>query len=102
MCGATVPLFSSPILSKQPGREASVEAVVEGKSVRFIVHNTDRRLVARSRCRAAAPASNAWRAAIPWARRNLDKLAGKAAYGLQLMAVCVDLPKWRRPHIPVA
>ena len=39
MCGAVVPLFSSPILSKQLGREASVEAVLEGKNVRFIVHN---------------------------------------------------------------
>ena len=92
MCGMTVPLFSSPVLSKQPRREASVEAVVEGKKVRFILHNKKDgpgRSVkikggrARFECLACSNAIG---------EKELRKAGMAGTMGLQLMAVCIDLP----------
>lgn len=94
MCRTTVPLLSSPVLSKQPGREATVEPVVDGKHIRFVVHKGTAvpvRMVkvkgsrARFECIAAT------------CGRSLDegdlRQAGRdGIMGLQLMAVCVDLP----------
>lgn len=92
MCGATVPLFSSPILSRQPGREASVEAVMEGKDVRFFVHNKKDgpgRAVkvpgARARFECLACGNSL-------GEKELRKAGHEGELGLQLMAVCVDLP----------
>lgn len=92
MCGTTVPLFSSPILSKQQGREASVEAVVEGKDIRFLVHegiDAAGRSVkvsggrARFECMACGTGIG---------EKELRQAGKAGAMGLQLMAVCIDLP----------
>jgi putative DNA methylase len=94
VCGTTVPLLSSPVLSKQPRREATVEPVVDGKNVRFVVHKGKDAPVrsvkvkgSRARFQCLAPACG----------RSLDegdlREAGRdGTMGLQLMAVCVDLP----------
>lgn len=39
-CGCEMPLASSYVLSKKKGNEAWVEPIVDGKKVRFVVHNT--------------------------------------------------------------
>jgi putative DNA methylase len=95
MCRTTVPLFSSPILSKQSGREASLEPVVEGKDIRFVVHTgkgaLDRgRSVkikgarARFECIACSQAVG---------EKELRAAGSDHTMGLQLMAVCIDEPR---------
>ena len=92
MCGATVPLFTSAVLSKQPGREASVEPVIEGKSVRFIVHNTAdsgrSAKVSGARARFECLACG-----NPLGEKELRQAGREGRLELQLIAVCVDLPK---------
>jgi len=94
MCRTTVPLFSSPILSKQPGREASVEPVVEGKDIRFVVHTGKGALErgrsvkvkgarARFECLACSQAVG---------EKELRAAGNDHTMGLQLMAVCIDEP----------
>ena len=92
MCRTTVPLFSSPILSKQPGHEASLEPVVEGKDIRFIVHTGKDALErgrsvkvkggrARFECLACSQAVG---------EKELRVAGNDHKMGLQLMAVCID------------
>jgi len=94
MCRTTVPLFSSPILSKQPGREASLEPVVEGKGIRFVLHmgkgSPERgRSVkvkggrARFECLACSQAIG---------EKELRAAGNDHTMVLQLMAVCIDKP----------
>ena len=94
MCRTTVPLFSSPILSKQPGREASLEPVVEGKDIRFVVHTGKGSLErgrsvkvkgarARFECLACSQAIG---------EKELRAAGNDHTMGLQLMAVCIDEP----------
>jgi putative DNA methylase len=94
MCRTTVPLFSSPILSKQPGREASIEPVVEGKDIHFIVHTGKNALErgrsvkvkgarARFECLACSQAIG---------EKELRDAGNDHTMGLQLMAVCIDEP----------
>ena len=94
MCRTTVPLFSSPILSKQPGREASIEPVVEGKDIRFVVHTGKGALErgrsvkvkgarARFECLACSQAIG---------EKELRAAGNDHTMGLQLMAVCIDEP----------
>lgn len=95
MCRTTVPLFSSPILSKQPGREASIEPVVEGKDIRFVVHTGKGSLErgrsvkvkgarARFECLACSQAIG---------EKELRAAGNDHTMGLQLMAVCIDDPR---------
>ena len=95
MCRTTVPLFSSPILSKQPGREASIEPVVEGKDIRFVVHTGKGSLErgrsvkvkggrARFECLACSQAIG---------EKELRAAGNDHTMGLQLMAVCIDEPR---------
>lgn len=93
MCGATVPLFSSPVLSKQSGREASVEAIVEGVNIRFIVHRgtadagrSAKVSGARARFECLRPECRS-----PIGEKELRKAGREGTLGLQLMAVCFDI-----------
>ena len=96
MCRTTVPLFSTPILSRQPGREASLEPVVEGKDIRFVVHTGKDALTrgrsvkikgARARFECLAPACGA-----QIGERELRAAGNDHTMGLQLTAVCIDEP----------
>ena len=94
MCGSTVPLFSSPVLSKQPGREATVEALIEDKNVRFVVHEgkdgpgrATKVKGGRARFECLPPAAD------PLGEKELREAGKAGTMGLQLMAACVDLPK---------
>jgi putative DNA methylase len=88
-CSLTVPLFGSPWLSKQKGREASLEAVPDGGTVRLVVH--------RKKGSPAKATKTAGRANFkcPGCQTDLReqdiRLAGEAGLlGMQLMALCVD------------
>ncbi|MEU6429669.1 DUF1156 domain-containing protein [Microbispora sp. NPDC046973] len=94
MCDVRVPLFGSPWLSKQKGREATVEAVVEGSEVRFVVHqgkNSPAKATKGSgRAQFACP-----KCSTPLGEKEL-RAAGKAdELGLQLMAYCMDTKSGR-------
>jgi putative DNA methylase len=94
MCGATVPLFSSPVLSKQVGREASVEAVIEGTNVHYVVHkgndSSGRSFkVKGSRARFECPAPACGN---PLGEKEIKQAGIDGTMELQLMAVCVNLP----------
>lgn len=91
MCGATVPLFSSSVLSKQAGRDVSVEAVIEGKDLRFLLHDKKDGpgrsfKVPGSRARFECPACG-----NPLGEKEIRKAWRELR--LQLLALCVDLPK---------
>jgi putative DNA methylase len=93
MCGGIVPLFSSPILSKQPGREASVEAVVENKNVRFIVHNKKDGPGRSVKVSGGRARFECLACGNPLGEKELKQAGRDRTMGLQLMAVCIDLPK---------
>lgn len=89
MCTVRVPLFSSPWLSKQKGREATVEAVVDGNEIRFVVHHGKNIPAASTKGKGRA------QFACPKCSTTLGekelRAAGKAGrLGLQLMAYCMD------------
>jgi putative DNA methylase len=96
-CGLAVPLFSSPWLSRQPGREATVEAVVDRGRVRFVVHHgahgpAPSTKVEGARARFQCPGCGTY-----LGERDL-RAAGTARpsrIGRQLMAVCIDTPEGR-------
>jgi len=101
MCRTTVPLFSSPILSKQIGREASLEPVVDGKDIRFVVHTGKGSLEhgrsvkvkgarARFECLACSQAIG---------EKELRTAGNDHTMGLQLMAVCIDKPHGGRTFL---
>jgi putative DNA methylase len=93
MCGATIPLFSSPVLSKQSGRAASVEALVEGKGVRFVVHKGTADAGRSAKVSGARARFECLRRECrsPIGEKELRKAGLEGVLGLQLMAVCVDL-----------
>ncbi len=93
MCGATVPLFTSPILSKQAGHETSVEAIVEGKDVRFAVHNKKDGLGRSAKVPGARGRFECLACSNSLGEKELRKAGREGKLRLQLMAVCVDLPK---------
>ena len=94
MCGATIPLFGSPVLSKQSERAASVEAVVEGENIRFVVHNGTANAGRSAKVSGARARFECLRSECrsPIGEKELRKAGREGALGLQLMAVCVDLP----------
>jgi putative DNA methylase len=88
MCGVTVPLVSSPVLSRQRGREATVEPVADGKNIRFVVHRgsaTPVRMVKGGRARFECLAC---RETV--SEKELRHAGQAGRLGRQLMAVCVD------------
>lgn len=89
MCSVRVPLFGSPWLSKQKGREATVEAVVEGDEVRFVVHQGKngpaKATKGSGRAKFACP-----KCSTPLSEKEL-RAAGKSGdLGIQLMSYCMD------------
>src|SRR5450756_2868512 len=92
MCDATVPLFSSPVLSKQPGREASIEAVVEGKDVSFIVHKGTDTAGRSTKVAGARARFECLVCGNPLGEKELKTAGRDGTMGTQLMAVCIDQP----------
>lgn len=92
MCGATVPLFSSPVLSKQPGREASVEAVIEDKNVRFVVYKGKDGPGRSVKVQGGRARFECLACGNPIGEKELRQVGKAGRMGLQPMAVCIDLP----------
>jgi len=88
-CPVTVPLFSSPWLSKQKGREATVEAVAGDNQVRLVVHQgpevrgTATKLGGRAQF--ACP-----KCGQPFGEREIRAAGNSGKMGLQVLAMCVD------------
>src|ERR1017187_5141346 len=99
-CAVTVPLFSSPWLSKQKRREASVEAVPEGQRVRIVVHHGP-----DARAKSTKIAGRA-RFACPQCGGQIGEKEIRAAgaidrLGLQLLTLCGDTASGRT-FVPAA
>jgi putative DNA methylase len=92
MCGAIVPLFSSPVLSKQSGREASIEAVVEGKNVIFIMHKGTSTAGRSTKIAGARARFECLVCGNPLGERELKTAGRDGTMGTRLMAVFVDQP----------
>ncbi|WP_328708487.1 DUF1156 domain-containing protein [Microbispora hainanensis] len=89
MCPIKVPLFGSPWLSKQKGREAFIELEIDDCNVRFIVRqgkvSTQRATKGSGRAQFSCP-----KCGTSLSEKDL-RAAGKAgSFGLQLMAFCLD------------
>lgn len=94
LCGTDVPLLSSPVLSKQSGREAVVEPVVVGENIQFVIRRGKNALaepvavkVEGGRARFECLACH-----TPIGGKELRDAGREKRLGLQLMAVCVDVP----------
>jgi putative DNA methylase len=89
MCQVSVPLFGSPWLSKQKGREATVEAVVQGDKVRFVVHQGAsgplKATKGSGRAQFSCPKCD-----TPLREKELREIGRRGQLGLQLMAFCAD------------
>ncbi|WP_328855390.1 DUF1156 domain-containing protein [Microbispora hainanensis] len=94
MCAVRIPLFGSPWVSKQPGREATVEPLVEGDEVRFIVHQGKngpaKATKGSGRAQFACP-----KCSSPLGEKELRALGRSGELGLQLMAYCMDTKSGR-------
>jgi putative DNA methylase len=88
-CGVTVPLFSSPWLSKQKGREATVEVIADDHCVRVVLHRgagaPGSATKIAGRARFACP-----RCAEPFGEKEIRDAASIKRLGYQLLASCVD------------
>jgi putative DNA methylase len=96
-CGLLVPLFSSPWLSRQPGREATVEAVVNRGRVQFVVHHgangpVRSTKVAGARARFECPACGT---RLSEQDLRAAAMARPSRLGQQLMTACIDTPEGR-------
>ncbi|GAB3884867.1 DUF1156 domain-containing protein [Microbispora bryophytorum subsp. camponoti] len=89
MCEIRVPLFGSAWLSKQKGREATIEPVVNGDQVQFVVHQGKdgpaRATKGRGRAQFACP-----KCSSPLGEKELRSLGQRGEFGVQLMAYCMD------------
>lgn len=101
MCGVRVPLFGSPWLSKQKGREATVEVVVDGDKVRFVVHQGKtgpaKATKGSGRAQFACP-----KCSSPLGERELRTSGMTGELKLQLMAYCMDTKSGRTFMSPSA
>jgi putative DNA methylase len=89
MCSIRIPLFGSPWLSNQPGREASVEAVVDGDEVHLVVHQ-GKNGPAKSTKGSGRAQFTCPKCSTPIGEKEL-RVAGRAGQlGLQPMAFCMD------------
>ncbi|MEU4235502.1 DUF1156 domain-containing protein [Nonomuraea sp. NPDC026600] len=89
ICTIAIPLFGSPWLSKQKGREATVEAVVDGAEVRFVVHQGKdvpvRATKGTGRAQFSCP-----KCGTTLNEKELRAVGMAGNLGLQLMAFCLD------------
>ncbi|GII94899.1 DUF1156 domain-containing protein [Sinosporangium siamense] len=94
MCEVRVPLFGSPWLSKQRGREATVEAVVNGDKIQFVVHQGKegpaKATKGAGRAQFACP-----KCSSPLGEKELRAAGQSGDLGLQLMAYCMDTKSGR-------
>ncbi|MEV4225367.1 DUF1156 domain-containing protein [Nonomuraea sp. NPDC049725] len=94
MCAVQVPLFGSPWVSKQKGREATVEPVVNGDKVKFIVHQGKngpaKATKGSGRAQFACP-----KCGSPLSEKELRAAGMTGQLGLQLMAYCMDTKSGR-------
>lgn len=88
-CQATVPLFSSPWLSKQKGREAAVEAVADGDKIKLVVRTGPsawgQATKTSGRAQFACP-----RCREPFGERQIRVAGMEGKLGIHLLALCVD------------
>jgi putative DNA methylase len=88
-CPVTVPLFSSPRLSKQKGRETSVSAVADDHQVKIVLHHgpagAGKATKIGGRAQFACP-----RCGEPFGEREIRAAGKDDKLGLQLLAMCVD------------
>lgn len=89
MCAVRVPLFGSPWLSKQKGREATVEAVVRGDEIHFVVHQ-GKDGPARSTKGAGRAQFTCPKCSTRIGERELREAGMAGKFGLQLIAFCMD------------
>ncbi|MCF6470724.1 DUF1156 domain-containing protein [Nonomuraea sp. MG754425] len=89
MCAIRVPLFGSPWLSKQKGREATIEPIVDGDEVQFIVHQGKngpaKATKSSGRAQFVCP-----KCSTPLGEKELRAMGMAGELGLQLMAYCMD------------
>ncbi|MFE5290487.1 DUF1156 domain-containing protein [Nocardia sp. NPDC056611] len=94
MCAVNIPLFSSPWLSKQKGREATIGLNVTGDEVRFAVHRGKdgpaQTTKGPGRAQFVCP-----KCSTKLSEKELREAGKKGKMGLQLMAYCMDLPAGR-------
>jgi putative DNA methylase len=93
MCRKPVPLLSSSVLSKQPGREATVEPVIEGKCIRFIVHKGKDAPTTPVKVKGSRASFQCLACGEPLGEKELREAGRARRLGLQVMAVCVDAPR---------
>jgi putative DNA methylase len=91
LCGTTVPLLSSAVLSRQPGREATVEAIIEAKSVRFVVRTGRNGPIRAVKVQGGRARFECLACGASLGEKELRRAGQNRSMGLQLMAVCVDL-----------
>lgn len=95
MCSIRVPLFGSPWLSKQKGREATLEAKVTGDQVRFLVHRGRggplKATKGSGRAQFSCP-----KCETPLREGELREIGRRGQLGLQLMAFCADTKAGRQ------
>jgi len=88
-CPVTVPLFSSPWLSKQKGREATIEAIAEDHTIRLVVHHGPAGAVkatkAAGRAQFVCP-----RCGEPFGEQEIRAAGLAKKLGYRLLALCVD------------
>ncbi|MGQ4616297.1 DUF1156 domain-containing protein [Nocardia sp. R7R-8] len=94
MCSIEIPLFGSAWLSKQKGREATVEPVVEGDTVRFVVHPGKGGPATATKGSGRAQFSCP-KCSSTLGERELRVLGQSGRLGLQMIAYCMDTASGR-------
>ncbi|MFD0198519.1 DUF1156 domain-containing protein [Streptomyces albidoflavus] len=95
-CGIPLPLYSSPWLSKQKGREAWLRPVVSGPSVRFEIGTGTSDKIPDATKRAGRGKFTCPACATDVDEKYLRKAGAAAQLGLQMLAVAVDDSSGRR------
>ncbi|TDD36826.1 DUF1156 domain-containing protein [Actinomadura sp. KC06] len=94
MCNIRIPLYSSPWLSKQKDREATLEPVVEDDKIRFVIHRGKDGPIKGTKGTGRAQ-FNCPKCGSRLGEKELRALGKEGRLGLQLMAYCVDTPAGR-------
>ncbi|WP_406062919.1 DUF1156 domain-containing protein [Micromonospora sp. NBC_00860] len=94
MCPIRVPLYGSPWLSKQRGREVTIELAVRGGEVDFEIRQGKNSL-AKSTKGAGRAQFSCPRCSTPIGERELRQAGKDGKLGLQLMALCIDTRQGR-------
>lgn len=93
-CGLSVPLFGSPWLSKQKGREVFVEMEVANSAVRFDVRS-GKAGEPRSAKQTGRATFNCPKCGTAIGEKDLYAMGKAGRLALQLMALCLDAPHGR-------